>query len=297
MIVLRVDNTSERVVQDALDKAKEGRTTIVIAHRLSTIRHADLIIGFDRGQMIEQGTHEELITLKGLYYELVMVQSRKEEEDPPESDDDDERTPISRQQTRKEANALEKVEHQSSGFVPGSNAKQPIESVHDVDDYEDDDDENDPTTNENSTKKKCRFRMPFFLRMLKLNAPEWHWILLGSVCSLLNGSVHPIFALLLSHIFRLFAEPDLDEQKRLTSIYAGMIFCVGAASGLADFLTATSFAKSGEALTMRMRRSTFSSLLRQEMSYFDHETNSLGALVTRLSTDSSALKVRQTDPG
>ncbi|CAF4446929.1 unnamed protein product, partial [Adineta steineri] len=44
-----LDNTSERVVQDALDRAKQGRTTIVIAHRLSTIRNADLIVALDRG--------------------------------------------------------------------------------------------------------------------------------------------------------------------------------------------------------------------------------------------------------
>ena len=104
MIVLSVDNTSERVVQDALDKAKEGRTTIVIAHRLSTIRHADLIIGFDRGQMIEHGTHEELIGLRGLYYELVMTQTQKEESDQEDEDDEvdeEERRHIIRQQSRK----------------------------------------------------------------------------------------------------------------------------------------------------------------------------------------------------
>ena len=89
------DNTSERVVQDALDKAKEGRTTIVIAHRLSTIRNADLIIGFERGQVIEHGTHDELMEKKGLYYELVTAQTEKEKakvvepESDPEDDEDE----------------------------------------------------------------------------------------------------------------------------------------------------------------------------------------------------------------
>ena len=45
--ILLLDNTSERIVQEALDRAKQGRTTIIIAHRLSTIRHADIIISFD----------------------------------------------------------------------------------------------------------------------------------------------------------------------------------------------------------------------------------------------------------
>ncbi|CAF4167540.1 unnamed protein product, partial [Rotaria sordida] len=64
-----LDNTSERIVQDALDKAKQGRTTVVIAHRLSTIRNADLIIGLEHGRVIEYGIHDDLMKHKGLYYE------------------------------------------------------------------------------------------------------------------------------------------------------------------------------------------------------------------------------------
>ncbi len=97
IIFNKIDNTSERVVQDALDKAKEGRTTIVIAHRLSTIRNADLIIGLERGCVVEYGTHDDLMEQKGLYYELVTAQTQKEKEkeidadnDKEENDDDDE---------------------------------------------------------------------------------------------------------------------------------------------------------------------------------------------------------------
>ena len=153
--------------------------------------------------------------------------------------------------------------------------------------------ENEQTTAEKLTKKNRQVRVPFSLRILRVNAPEWRWILLGSLSSLFSGAAQPIFALLISRIFHLFGDSDVDEQKRLTSIYAGVIFCVGASSGIAEFLTTTSFAKSGEALTMRMRRLTFSALLRQEMGYFDYEGNSVGALLTRLSSDSSALKVRR----
>lgn len=86
----KLDNTSERIVQDALDRAKEGRTTIVIAHRLSTIRNADLIIALDRGQVIEYGTHTDLMDKHGLYYELVTTQQRKDEKETEYSSDEDE---------------------------------------------------------------------------------------------------------------------------------------------------------------------------------------------------------------
>merc|ERR1712168_227944 len=69
-----LDTESEKVVQTALDNAREGRTTIVVAHRLSTIRTADVIVAIDAGTVKEIGTHNELMANKNLYYSLVMRQ-------------------------------------------------------------------------------------------------------------------------------------------------------------------------------------------------------------------------------
>ncbi|KAK7010188.1 multidrug resistance protein 1, partial [Biomphalaria glabrata] len=69
-----LDTESESVVQDALDKARMGRTTIVIAHRLSTIKNADIIVGFDKGIAVERGTHDELMAINGIYHQLVTNQ-------------------------------------------------------------------------------------------------------------------------------------------------------------------------------------------------------------------------------
>jgi len=69
-----LDSESEKIVQDALDKAAKGRTTIVIAHRLSTIQNADEICVIMRGRIAERGTHEELMEKKGFYYTLAMQQ-------------------------------------------------------------------------------------------------------------------------------------------------------------------------------------------------------------------------------
>lgn len=70
-----LDSESEKVVQAALDAAAKGRTTIAVAHRLSTIQKADIIYVFDQGKIVESGTHQELIRIKGRYYELVNLQS------------------------------------------------------------------------------------------------------------------------------------------------------------------------------------------------------------------------------
>jgi len=65
-----LDSASEQVVQEALDKARKGRTTFVIAHRLSTIQDSDLILVMCDGAVTEQGTHEQLIAMQGLYWTL-----------------------------------------------------------------------------------------------------------------------------------------------------------------------------------------------------------------------------------
>ena len=65
-----LDSESERVVQEALDKAREGRTCIVIAHRLSTVYNADNIIVITRGAVVETGTHTQLLASGGLYSQL-----------------------------------------------------------------------------------------------------------------------------------------------------------------------------------------------------------------------------------
>lgn len=69
-----LDSESEQLVQDALFKLMAHRTSIVIAHRLSTIQHADLIVVMQQGEVTEQGTHEELIQLNGLYRKLTEIQ-------------------------------------------------------------------------------------------------------------------------------------------------------------------------------------------------------------------------------
>ena len=64
----------EKMVQEALDRLMSSRTTIAIAHRLSTIRNADLILVMDKGDVVESGTHEQLLAAGGLYSELYTSQ-------------------------------------------------------------------------------------------------------------------------------------------------------------------------------------------------------------------------------
>lgn len=71
-----IDTETEEIIQHAMDVVKEGRTTFIIAHRLSTIQNADQIILLDAGEIKEQGTHEELMTLNGAYAEMFYLQTK-----------------------------------------------------------------------------------------------------------------------------------------------------------------------------------------------------------------------------
>ncbi len=71
-----LDTESERLVQAALEALIRDRTTLVIAHRLSTVQHADLILVFERGRIVEQGTHAELMAHGGAYQRLHALQFR-----------------------------------------------------------------------------------------------------------------------------------------------------------------------------------------------------------------------------
>ncbi|CAF0800398.1 unnamed protein product [Adineta ricciae] len=265
-----LDNTSERVVQDALDRAKQGRTTIVIAHRLSTIRNADLIIALDKGEVIENGTHDDLMEKKGLYYELVTAQQRKEKNIDAESSDD------------------EDAQDANKKYEVFSKRTMSVGSVQSVTSDTADVVADDETTVE--VQRKKFFRQPFIFKILKLNMPEISWILIGSISSMAFGCLTPIFALFFSNIYGLFAERDINKANILTRNYVLVIFFTGVAGGICQCISSIAFSKSGEALTMRMRTMSFGAMLRQEMGWFDREENNLGALVTQLSSDASSLK-------
>jgi len=74
-----IDTETEEAIQLALEKMREGRTTIAIAHRLSTIQDANLILVLHQGEIVERGTHQELLAKRGLYHKMYLLQNGSEE--------------------------------------------------------------------------------------------------------------------------------------------------------------------------------------------------------------------------
>ncbi|KAM9308064.1 ATP-dependent translocase ABCB1-like [Gastrophryne carolinensis] len=254
-----LDTESEAVVQAALDKAREGRTTIIIAHRLSTIRNVDRIAGFEDGLITEQGSHSELMKRKGVYYKLVSMQSVEAAEDEEEREEDNaDLNPAAGKLVRRASSRRSTKRTSEKG----------------KDDETVTDEEPPPVS---------------FLKIMKLNKPEWPYFVVGIICAIINGGTRPAFAIIFSRIIGVFAEPA-DEMRWKSNMFALMFVGLGVVSFLTFFLQGYTFGKAGEILTKRMRLLTFKAILRQEIGWFDDSKNSTGALTTRLASDASQVQ-------
>ncbi|KAM4874400.1 ATP-dependent translocase ABCB1 isoform 1-T1 [Thomomys bottae] len=265
-----LDTESEAVVQEALDKAREGRTTIVIAHRLSTVRSADVIAGFEDGVIVEKGNHDELMREKGVYYKLVTMQT--------EGHNTEYESEVC--ESRSEFDALETSSKDPESSLRRRSTCRSIRGPQGHDrklSIKDDQDEVVPPVS--------------FWRILKLNLTEWPYLVVGVFCATINGSMQPAFAVIFSKIIAVFATNDDSERKRQNSnLYSLMFLFIGIVSFITFFLQGYTFGKAGEILTRRLRYMVFKSMLRQDMSWFDDPRNTTGALTTRLANDAAQVK-------
>ncbi|CAF3688467.1 unnamed protein product [Adineta steineri] len=278
-----LDNESEKIVQDALDRAAQGRTTLVIAHRLSTIRNADKIVVMHKGEVVEEGDHESLMDARGTYYSLVEQQNlRRAEEEEQLQFEKKEITELvlnhhteelQTTATRNRASTIVSLTPSVMAALYGKN------KVGTTDDDTDDD-----------KKKKKEKKPSAALIMLKMNRPEWIFIAFGCVACTINGGIQPVFGIILSKLTAVFQICDKDTQKDRVLLYILLFIGFGILLLFSMSLQGLLFALSGEALTKRLRGRAFQCLLRQEISYFDNPKNNTGALCTRLATEASAVQ-------
>uniref|UniRef100_A0A4W5JJM4 ATP binding cassette subfamily B member 4 n=2 Tax=Hucho hucho TaxID=62062 RepID=A0A4W5JJM4_9TELE len=255
-----LDAESETIVQAALDKVRQGRTTIVVAHRLSTIRNADVIAGFKKGEIVELGTHSQLMEKEGVYHTLVTMQ---EGEEPVEEQVLEEKSPSVTPFS--ETTLIRRKSTKGSSFIGSEKG--------DTDKTEDE--EIPPVS---------------FLKVLKLNLPEWPYMVVGVICATINGGMQPLFAVIFSKIIAVFAEQDQDLVRQRSSIYSIMFALIGVVSFITMFLQGFCFGKAGEILTMKLRLMAFKAMMRQELGWYDSHKNSVGALTTRLATDAAQVQ-------
>nr|XP_030120655.3 ATP-binding cassette sub-family B member 5 isoform X6 [Taeniopygia guttata] len=282
-----LDTQSESIVQAALDKARAGRTTIVIAHRLSTIRTADTIAGFEKGVVVEQGTHSELMLQKGVYYSLVMQQGCTSDVQDNGSSEDSEGTES--EAYEENINPVEELtlqNHFETPVIPGSIRRRSSR-------YKS---KRSSSKNPFGKKKKQKEveeeNLPAvpYLKILALNKPEWFYVLLGVIAAAVIGAVHPAFAVIFGKIIGAFQERDPEKRSKNTVLLSVIFLLLGVIILAAYIIQGFMFGKSGETLTMRLRSLSFRALLQQEIGWYDDQKNAVGVLLTRLATDASQVK-------
>ncbi|XP_039613486.1 LOW QUALITY PROTEIN: bile salt export pump [Polypterus senegalus] len=298
MATSALDNKSEALVQEALNKVRSGRTTISIAHRLSTIRNADVIIGFDHGQAVERGTHDQLLKRKGVYFTLVTLQNEGGTaivDKTSQKADKEHFVDLARDQSRRFSkgsytaslrNSIRaRSRSQLSNIFPAT-----ISGNADASFF-------DNTVSSEQTEKKIensadeeKEHPASVIRILKYNSPEWLYMLFGTLAAAANGAINPVYAILFSQILGTFSIPNLDEQTRQINGICVLFTIVAGMSFVTQFAQGYTFGKSGELLTRRLRKMGFQAMLNQEVSWFDDSKNCPGALTTRLATDASQVQ-------
>ncbi|KAJ2914131.1 hypothetical protein MD484_g6294, partial [Candolleomyces efflorescens] len=258
-----LDTQSEGIVQDALDKAAAGRTTITIAHRLSTIKDADVIYVMGDGLVLESGSHNDLLARAGSYAHLVQAQKLREsqEHQATQADDDSEgdedfvasardEIPLGRRNTGRSL-ASEIIEQRRLGA---------------------------------DGKEESDLSLPvLFKRMALLVPDQWRNYALAGVFACMTGMIYPAFGIVYSKAMQGFSLPTNSEKRHAGDRNALWFFIMAIISALAVGFQNYYFARAAATLTSRLRSLSFKAILRQDIAFFDKDENSTGALTANLS--------------
>ncbi|OAD08180.1 hypothetical protein MUCCIDRAFT_31978 [Mucor lusitanicus CBS 277.49] len=279
-----LDTQSERLVQNALDKASANRTTIIIAHRLSTVAKADKIVVLDQGSIIETGTHQELIRLNGTYADLVRKQSIGSEEEKEEEEEQ-----------RDTLSIEEEIDHEISTVEQKVDGKAQLHSdltkVNTIDSAGSTDISIiTHIKNSSNTRHACTL-YPSTWSVVKRMRQEWWLILLGVCGALIKGAILPLYAYTFSSVIGILSDPNYQEAPPLqgTNLYAFIFFIIGVASFVGGGLSNICLPLSGEYFTHRLRAQIFEAYMKQDIEFFDKKEHNTGILTTRLASDARSV--------
>lgn len=258
-----LDPRAENLVQSALSHVSKGKTTLVIAHKLITIRNADNIAVMANGKVVEQGTHDNLLELDGMYAAMVRAQdlggnSISEHEDLIQDDADEPFHPIT---------------------VPHGTRSEPMPK----NSSKDQSDEHLTAGTLEYSLLKCVFIM------LKENGSLFQWYSLMACAYVMVGGTYPAQAVLFSRLLNVFTLRG-DEARQQADFYSLMFFVIALANLVGYFLIGIATNIIGQALTHRYRREMLACITSFDQDFFDCPKNTSGALTAKLSSAPSAVQ-------
>ncbi|KAM0332155.1 hypothetical protein ACHAQA_002429 [Verticillium albo-atrum] len=249
-----IDVRGEKIVQAALDRVARNRTTITIAHRLSTIKKADRIVVLKKGQVMEQGTHHDLLENEnGLYYGLVHAQQLSLG-DPTEANTEDSEEDLHTVLQREKSAAHSEAEQ---------TRETPI--------------------------SKSRNLFSSFGKLLVEQKARWPFYVVVAVAAMGAASSTPLQAWLLAQVVNVFTLPR-NEIRKEGDFWSLMWLVLAIGVGTSYFLVISSAVFLQYRISAVYKRQYFGTILFQRTSFFDEEENSQGSLTARVSGDPKQLE-------
>lgn len=267
-------------MQAALDRAAEGRTTIVIAHRLSTIKNADNIVVMSQGKIVEQGNHDELLEKGAAYFNLVQAQRIAAETEAKEEDEVqifEEKDPQAFATPGDEEKAMAFAEDPNDLHLGRTKTTQSASSKVLKDKPEEGD-------------KKYSLGSLIAL-VASFNRKEWHYMITGLFASVITGAGQPVQSVFFAKSITALALPpsQYDRLRSQANFWSWMFFMLALVQVIFFVVQGISFAYCSERLVHRTRDQSFRTMLRQDIQFFDREENTAGALTSFLSTETTHL--------
>lgn len=284
-----LDTKSEGVVQAALEVAALGRTTITIAHRLSTIKDADNIVVMTEGRIVEQGTHNQLLAMRGAYFGLVeaqkigeTVEMTPEEQARVDAEDDK----LVREMSRKSAGYAEDPDDiDIAGKLNRTQSQQSQSSV--------------ALKSRNTAGEQQDSLWTLVKLIASFNSTEIHWMIFGLFWSIICGGGNPVQAVFFAKEIISLSVPLTDPQtgavidgaagdiRSNVNFWSLMYLMLAFVQLIAFWGQGVAFAFCSERLVHRVRDRAFRTMLRQDIEFFDKEENTAGALTSFLSTETT----------
>jgi ATP-binding cassette subfamily B (MDR/TAP) protein 1 len=272
-----LDTKSEGVVQAALDRAAEGRTTITIAHRLSTIKKADKIVVMQQGVIIEEGKHDDLLDKKGAYFNLVEAQriaQQQDAEDQPEATEEVE-TPML-EKVKSEAFAEKEYVEDPDDLNPAKLARTQTGKS-----------QSSMALENQKDEKPKKYSLWTLIKLTwSFNKTEWHLASIGFIFSAIAGAGQPVQSVFFAKSISALSLPPAEYGTLRSQInfYSLMYLMLAFVMLIANASHAWAFGYCQEAIIHRARLLAFRTMLRQEIGWFDREENTSGGLTSFLSS-------------
>ncbi|OJJ73660.1 hypothetical protein ASPBRDRAFT_73979 [Aspergillus brasiliensis CBS 101740] len=246
-----LDSQCEKAVQEALDNATSGRTTMIIAHRLSTVQNADKIIIMKDGQVLGEGSHSELLSTSAVYGELVRQQALGPSHRP-EGD-----------------RLMNHTPHSLS--IHEGHSKDTLLNFDDMEIPE-----NGPTAAQ-PPSSSVRY-------VWSLNGPELPYTIAGVSFSVLAGITYPVQAIFFGNGIMSMIDPGLSTGGHNTQYWAYMYLTLGLIAFMLYSVRGYCFAVSTSQLVLRARSQLFKCLIANDLPFFQDKDHSTGALVSFLAS-------------